>query len=90
MLAQGGGPVTMKLDGFMSGCQFGTVCNDTLPINANMSGPMPKPSPSLLKQCDVVHQAQLDFASNYTALLVSLHNVFNGNPAGLMPTLSQM
>ena len=30
------------------------------------------------------------FASNYTALLVALHNVFNGQPNTLMSTLMQM
>jgi len=32
----------------------------------------------------------LAFASNYTSMLVALHNVFNGSPRGLGATLGQM
>ena len=34
--------------------------------------------------------SRLEFAANYTSLLVSLHNVFNGQPDTLMSTLMQM
>eukprot|EP00037_Helgoeca_nana_P012741 m.116319 g.116319 ORF g.116319 m.116319 type:complete len:564 (+) comp21621_c0_seq1:118-1809(+) len=104
LLAQGGGPGTTKVAGFMSGCQFGTVCNQSLPTHlkggddkeirnhrtsvGDRSGD--PPNPALMKECTAIHQRGLDFASNYTAMLVGLHNVFNGDAAGLYATISQM
>jgi hypothetical protein len=43
-----------------------------------------------MKECKAIHQRGLDFASNYTAMLVGLHNVFNGDAAGLYATISQV
>ena len=91
LLAQGGGPITTKIPGFFSGCQFGTVCNETLPNHGNSSMPITgTPSPALLKECDKVHQAANSFAANYTSFLVSLHNLFNGQPDSLGDTIGQM
>lgn len=89
LLAQGGGPVTAEMPGFMSGCQFGTVCNQSLPRNPNQTT-VSAPSPSLAAKCAAIHQRGLEFAGNYTAMLVNLHNVFNGDPDGLFETIMQM
>ena len=102
LLAQGGLPST-RLPGsqvptFLSGCLFGTVCNETMPgtpVNATRSAtrslaPPPPPNRTLLAQCAKVKVSALEFAGNYTAMLVSLHNVFNGAPSTLYATLTQM
>ena len=91
MLAQGGGPVTSPRPGFMSGCQYGTVCSEKLPhVGPYKPLPPPDPSPALSRACEVLHVKGVQFASNYTALLVQLHNVFNGQPALLDSTIGAM
>jgi len=89
LLAQGGGPVTTKEASFQSGCQFGTVCNQSLPHHGAPPATA-APTPALLEACRKVHVRHVEFAANYTALLVQLHNVFNGNPTGLGPTIGAM
>jgi len=90
LLAQGGGPVTDEIEGFMSGCLFGTVCNHSLPGIDGSSTPSKPPSPTVKAQCADIHQLGMDFASNYTDILVKLHDVFNGNPTGLWDTVGEM
>lgn len=50
----------------------------------------PNPSISNFQPGTNAYNLSYAFASNYTALLVSLHEVFNGQPANLMSTLPQM
>merc|ERR1711865_196810 len=93
-------PFTGYTAGWSSGCIFGTVCNNSIPQHqpnesarlitatanpdrAVVSGP----SPSLIRSCQNAHAMGLDFARNYTAFLVSLHSVFNGNPGALYGTV---
>lgn len=94
LLAQGGGPVTsaqFDAPNIQSGCLFGTVCNHSLPGVGGKSGVAPPPpSPGLLAKCNTLHVRGEEFASNYTALLVQLHDVFNGNPDGLGMTIGGM
>jgi hypothetical protein len=96
LLAQGGGPKTAKSPGFRSGCQYGTVCNHSLPhqmddnANADAHKRADPPSPSLAQKCAALAQRGLEFAGNYTALLVQLHNVFNGQPNTLDETIGAM
>lgn len=86
--------MTKKLPGFYSGCQFGTVCNQSIPYNNGTTPPTPPPvrstNATLLKQCAAIHQRGIEFAANYTELLVALHNVFNGDPDSLYATVGQM
>ena len=90
LLAQGGGPVTKRQPGMLSGCQYGTVCNHSLPgIPLENTTNMP-PSPQLAKQCEAAHAQGVEFAGNYTSLLVKLHNTFNGQPEALWDTIGQM
>jgi hypothetical protein len=74
----------------LSGCQYGTVCNHTLPGTPLRNSSDTPPSPQLAKQCEAAHNQGLEFAGNYTSLLVALHNTFNGKPEALMPTIGQM
>lgn len=90
LLAQGGGPVTTPHPGVLSGCQYGTVCNHTLPGTPLRNSSDTPPSPQLAKQCEAAHNQGMEFAGNYTSLLVALHNTFNGKPEALMPTIGQM
>ncbi len=48
------------------------------------------PPEPLASECKAAHQRSLEFAGNYTAMLVALHNVFNGQPSELWNTLTQM
>lgn len=82
--------MTEKIPGFKSGCQFGTVCNQSLPRPPNATVPPPLPPPELAAKCAEIHQRGLEFSGNYTAMLVNLHNVFNGDPDGLFSTVMQM
>lgn len=99
LLSQGGvygGPVTKKVPGFVSGCLYdGIICNKTLPLNPpSHSGGQAVlqtvPDGLLQGTCEQVGEKSLYFASNYTAMLVGLHNVFNGQPDALPGTLGQM
>ena len=51
-----------------------------------------KPNPSVddFEEGTDAHAVSLAFASNYTALLVKLHDAFNGAPEQYFPTLNQM
>jgi hypothetical protein len=107
-------PTTNLTLGVISGCQFNTVCNDSLPYNggpnetraADGSLLLPHrvrmgsslshhhvvhdPPEPLAGECKAAHQRSLEFAGNYTAMLVALHNVFNGQPDQIWNTLTQM
>ena len=53
--------------------------------------PAPTLSPAALaKACADIHRRGHDFAANYTALLVGLHNTFNGQPDALYATYGAM
>eukprot|EP00750_Incisomonas_marina_P003538 INCI13196.1.p1 GENE.INCI13196.1~~INCI13196.1.p1 ORF type:complete len:555 (+),score=73.94 INCI13196.1:82-1746(+) len=102
-------PDTKLVPGLVSGCQFGTVCNNSLPVHngaarivkqarpripgARYTADLldsPSPAPPLQEACRAALVQGREFAGNYTALLVALHNVFNGQPDTLMSTLMQM
>merc|ERR1712078_514911 len=72
-------PSTTKVPYFISGCQFGTVCNNSLPHHDDPSASLGASNlripPSLSDECRKAHARHLDFAHNYTEFLVSLHNV---------------
>ena len=89
LLAQGGGPTMGAFLGFMSGCQYGSVCNQTLP-GVPVARPSVPGAGSLLEKCKEVHARAVNFARNYTTLLVGLPNTFNGAPDKLEDTLGFM
>merc|ERR1719329_500327 len=78
--------------GYVSGCLEGTVCNRSLPYNSEPIKTVTNAisSQEILQNCTIAYQKSVDFAGNYTALLVALHNVFNGQPDTLQDTLMQM
>jgi len=90
LLAQGGGPVTKTQTGLVSGCQYGTVCNHTLPGVPLQKKSDTPPPPHLAERCQTIHTQGIEFAGNYTELLVAMHNTFNGQPDLLMETIGQM
>ena len=94
-------PTTARVPNLLSGCQFGTVCNNSLPLYPGGDGSAVPSSPTrvskalvppeaLAEECRKAHARVESFASNYTAFLVKLHNVFNGRPDTLMSTIGQM
>jgi hypothetical protein len=91
-----GPPTTGYSGGFISGCLYGTVCNNgSLPHNVPPADePAPSvpaaPNSSLAQNCSRAHRKGEEFAGNYTAFLVALHDVFNGQPELLMGTVGQM
>ena len=84
----------------MSGCLYGSVCNNSIPVHPTCttqgcaSPPPPRPPPpappALLGKCAEVHQQALAFAGNYTAMLVQMHNMFNGQPGLLGAAIGTM
>lgn len=86
-------PNTTRVPGMVSGCQYNTVCNSSIPSyqpNSSIYGAGENATKSLQFQCKQAYELGSQFARNYTSFLVSLHNVFNGQPEKLPSTLMQM